>query len=132
MTGIRRVSVSQVMDFGFVKQQQQHSADKLVGVRWSKVATYRPNSDLVNEARNKFVKNLYISHTQRIECRFKVYKCVHHHTIQINQPTRCNSFSSLLLGVYLQLNMFRASSRPSSGATTTAVAASGFTVGAWW
>jgi len=33
-----------------------------------------------------------------------------------NQTTRCNSFSSLLLDVYLQLNMFRASSRPSSGA----------------
>jgi hypothetical protein len=27
-----------------------------------------------------------------------------HHTIPINQPTRCNSFSSLLL--YVQLNMF--------------------------
>ena len=36
--------------------------------------------------------------------------------IQINQPTRCNNFSSLLLYVYVQLNMFRASSRPSSGA----------------
>ena len=43
----------------------------------------------------------------------------------MNQPTRCNNFSSLLLDVYLQLNVFRASSRPSSGATTTAVAASG-------
>jgi len=41
---------------------------------------------------------------------------MHHHTIQINQPTRCNNFSSLLLDVYLQLNMFWASSRPSSGA----------------
>jgi hypothetical protein len=51
---------------------------------------------------------------------------------QINQPTRCKNFSSLLLEVYVQLNMFRASSRPSSGATTTAVAASGFTDGAWW
>jgi hypothetical protein len=38
------------------------------------------------------------------------------HPFQINQPTRCNNFSSLLLDVYLQLNMFRASSRPSSGA----------------
>jgi len=36
--------------------------------------------------------------------------------IQINQPTRCNNLSSLLLDVYLQLNMFRASSSPSSGA----------------
>jgi len=40
---------------------------------------------------------------------------VHHHTIQINQPTRCNNFPSLLLDVYV-LNMFRASSRSSSGA----------------
>ena len=47
---------------------------------------------------------------------FKVCKSVHHHTIQINQPTRCNNFSSILLDVYLQLNMFWASSRPSSGA----------------
>jgi len=44
---------------------------------------------------------------------FKVCKSMHHHTIQINQPTRCNNFSSLLLVIYVQLNMFRASSRPS-------------------
>jgi hypothetical protein len=31
-------------------------------------------------------------------------------------PARCNNFSSILLDVYLQLNMFRASSRPSSEA----------------
>jgi hypothetical protein len=36
--------------------------------------------------------------------------------LQINQTTRCNNFSSLLLDVYVQLNMFQASSRPSSGA----------------
>ena len=36
--------------------------------------------------------------------------------IQMNQPTRCDNFSSLLLDVYVQLTMFRASSRPSSGA----------------
>jgi len=30
-------------------------------------------------------------------------------TFQTNQPTSCNSFSSLLLDVYVQLNMFRAS-----------------------
>jgi hypothetical protein len=59
------------------------------------------------------------------EIWFKVCKSVHHHTIQIHQPTRCNNFSSLLLGVYVQLNMFQASSCPSSGATTIAVAASG-------
>jgi hypothetical protein len=37
------------------------------------------------------------------------------YSFQINQPTRCNNFSSLLLGVYVQLSMFQASSRPSSG-----------------
>jgi len=41
---------------------------------------------------------------------------VHHHTIQINRPTTWNNFFNLLLDVYLQLNMFRTSSRPSSGA----------------
>ena len=46
----------------------------------------------------------------------KVCKSLHHYTIQINRPTRCNNSSSLLLDVYVQLNMFRASSRPSSGA----------------
>jgi len=45
-----------------------------------------------------------------------VRKSVHHHTIQINQPTRCNSFTSLLLDVYVWLNMFRAPLCPSSGA----------------
>jgi hypothetical protein len=38
----------------------------------------------------------------------------HWYRIQINQPTICNNFSSLLLDVYVQLHMFRASSRPSS------------------
>ena len=37
-------------------------------------------------------------------------------TIQIIQPTRCNSFTSLLLDVYVWLNMFRASPHPSSEA----------------
>jgi hypothetical protein len=34
----------------------------------------------------------------------------------ISQPNRCKNFSSLLLDVYVQLNKFRASSCPSSGA----------------
>jgi hypothetical protein len=69
--------------------------------------------------------------TRNITFKFKVCKSVHHRTTQINQPTICKNFSSLLLDVYVQLKMFRASSRTSSGATTTAVAASGFTAGAW-
>jgi len=35
---------------------------------------------------------------------------------QINEPTRCNSFTSLLLDVYVWLNMFLAPPCPSSGA----------------
>jgi len=45
-----------------------------------------------------------------------VRKSLHHHTIQVIQPTGWNSFTSLLLDVYVWLNMFRASPRPSSGA----------------
>jgi len=41
---------------------------------------------------------------------------VHYHTIQIIQPTRCNRFTSLLLDVYVWLNMFRAPLRPLSRA----------------
>jgi len=37
-------------------------------------------------------------------------------SIQINQPTRCNSFTSLLLDVYVWFNMFWAPICPSSGA----------------
>jgi hypothetical protein len=48
--------------------------------------------------------------------KFEVCKSVHHLTIQRNQITRCNNFSSLLLDDYVQPNVFRASSRPSSGA----------------
>ena len=52
----------------------------------------------------------------RLTFQFDFRKSVHHHTIQINQPTRCNSFTRLLLYVCLWLNTFRASLRPSSGA----------------
>jgi hypothetical protein len=57
-------------------------------------------------------------HSQKQDgSNLKVCKSVHYHTFKINRPTRCN-FSNLLLDVYsyVQLNMFRASSRPSSGA----------------
>jgi hypothetical protein len=47
---------------------------------------------------------------------FHVRKSVHHHTIQIIQPTGCNTFKSLLLDVCVWLNMFREYPRPSSGA----------------
>ena len=57
------------------------------------------------------VKSGYNSHIS-----LDVRKSMRHHMIQINHPTRCNSFTSLLLDVYVWLNVFRASPRPSSGA----------------
>ena len=61
---------------------------------------------------------------------FDVRKSVHHHTIQINQPTRCNTSTSLLLDVYVWFNIFRAPPHPSSGACT-ALGASGWRSGSW-
>jgi len=55
-------------------------------------------------------------HNNKVTHHFDIRKSVHRHMIQINQPTRCNSFTSLLLDVYVWLNMFWAPLRPSSGA----------------
>jgi hypothetical protein len=63
---------------------------------------------------------------------FKVCKSVHHHTIQINQPTRCCNFSSLLLDVYLPGQHVSGVLTPIIRSSTIAVAASGFTFGACW
>jgi len=48
--------------------------------------------------------------------KFKVCKSVHHHTIQINHQLDAGVSPVYYSDVYLQLNMFWASSRPSSGA----------------
>jgi len=48
--------------------------------------------------------------------RVKVCKSVHHHTIQINYEPYATISPVYYPDVYSQLNMFRASSRPSSGA----------------
>jgi len=45
---------------------------------------------------------------------FKVCKSVHHRTIQINHQLDATVSPVYYPDVYLQLNMFRASSRPSS------------------
>jgi hypothetical protein len=69
-----------------------------------------------------FVKEFCVQNdhadTQNMFVKFKVFMVVKIHivAIQINQPPRCYSLSSLLLDVYVRLNMFRASSHPSSGA----------------
>ena len=78
------------------------------------------NSMLNHTAVTILCSTLYITATERQRkskfLKFKICQSVHRQTIPINQPTRCNNFSSLLLDVYVQLNMFWASSRPSSGA----------------
>jgi hypothetical protein len=61
-------------------------------------------------------------------CGFDVRKSMHHHTIQITQPTRCSNFTSLLLDVYVWLNIFRAP--PHHQERKNALGASGCTVGA--
>jgi len=48
--------------------------------------------------------------------KFKICKSVHHRTIQINQQPDATVSQVYYPDVYLQLNMFRASLRPSSGA----------------
>jgi len=48
--------------------------------------------------------------------KFEVCKSVHHRTIQINHQPDATIFPVYFPDVYLQLNMFRAFSRPSSGA----------------
>jgi hypothetical protein len=80
------------------------------------------SANIFSDAEHMYFQNVFFP--------FKVRQSMHHHTFEINQPTRCNNFSSLLLDVYVRLNMFQASSIFRS--STTAVAASGFTVGAWW
>jgi hypothetical protein len=50
--------------------------------------------------------------------KFKVSQSVHHHTFQINQPTKYNNFSSLLLEVYVQFNMFRVLPLECGGSST--------------
>jgi hypothetical protein len=64
----------------------------------------------------RWPNNFYLIILGNWTFEFDVCKSVHHHTIPITQPTRCNSFTILLLDVYVWLNMFRASPRLSSGA----------------
>jgi len=49
-------------------------------------------------------------------CRYTMFLTMIETMFQIIQLTRCNSFTSLLHDIYVWLNMFRASPRPSSGA----------------
>jgi hypothetical protein len=55
-----------------------------------------------------------ILHVNRI--RVKVYKSVHHHTVSNKSTNLMKKFIQFITDIYLQLNMFWVSSRPSSGA----------------
>jgi hypothetical protein len=63
-----------------------------------------------------WVQNLFRSWAWTIGLDWAQKKTYTWYSIQINQPAKCNSFTSLLLDVYVWLNMFRALLRPSSGA----------------
>ena len=52
--------------------------------------------------------------------------------VQINQLTRCNNFSSLLLDVLCTAQYVSGVLTHIIRSSTNAVASSGFTVGAWW
>jgi hypothetical protein len=58
----------------------------------------------------------YVARIDELEIiKFKVCKSVHHHTIQIKHQLDATVSPVYYPDVYLQLNLFRASSRPSSG-----------------
>jgi hypothetical protein len=64
-----------------------------------------------------FVHVFFTFYIQNVlNVKFKVCKSVHHRTIQINHQPDATVFSVYYPDVCLQLNMFRAFSRPSSGA----------------
>jgi len=77
---------------------------------------WQQKSFLPIEGNTKYMSAINSNIAMKFWIQFDVRNSVPHHTIQINQPTRCNNFWSLLLDVYVRLNMFRASPRPSSGA----------------
>jgi hypothetical protein len=81
--------------------------------------TYKLNEAVPFLKTNRSLNDQEISHifrNPRVHYCLTFAKSVHHHTIRIIQPTRSNSFTSLLLDVYAWLNTFWASPRPSSGA----------------
>jgi hypothetical protein len=58
----------------------------------------------------------YIQNVLKFKCKIQGFKSVHHRTIQINHQPDATIFLVYYRDVCLQLNMFRAFSRPLSGA----------------
>jgi hypothetical protein len=61
-------------------------------------------------------KNVYEKRVREYGSQRDVRGSVHYSIIHIENPTRCNSVSKFLFHIYMKLNMFRATRRPSSGA----------------
>jgi len=64
-------------------------------------------STLAKDGIQQSIHGLAALYVRNKAYHLKFAKSMHHHTIQLTQPTRCNNFSSLLLDVYVQLNRFR-------------------------
>jgi hypothetical protein len=54
--------------------------------------------------------------SQKINVGLHIRGSMHHSIIYKENPTRCNNVSKFLFHIYIKLNMFRATHRPSSGA----------------
>jgi phosphopantetheine adenylyltransferase len=81
-----------------------------------------------------YAVNLFHNHSKKYAISFIERKDIcfkNTLTFQINQPTRCNNFSSLLLDNLCTAQHVSGVLMPTIRSSTTAVAASGFTVGAW-
>jgi hypothetical protein len=59
---------------------------------------------------------MLLGFSAEIQCLLKVCNSIHHHTIQINQQIDATISPAYYLDTYLQLNVFRSSSRQSYGA----------------
>jgi len=76
-------------------------------------ATHEKGSSSENVNKEKIV---YEKRVREYGSQLDVRGSVQHSIIHIENPTRCNSVSKFLFHIYVKLNMFRATRRPSSGA----------------
>ena len=105
-SGCRIVELVLLQDIGRMRRKQLHTS-LLILRRWQ----------FANWSVCIVLYGHYHVHYSLIlnPCLDSIFVTITSHFILINQPTRCNSLSNLLLDLYVQLNMFRASSRLSSG-----------------
>jgi hypothetical protein len=68
----------------------------------------------------------------RVFKKFKVCKSVHHRKFQINQPTRCNNSSRLLLDIYWNILTMHGPINVKSPNNSSRWAFKGLTWDLWW